>query len=312
MIDLKRKKIAVTGASSMIGRAVVKGLEERGAIVVPVLHENCDLLNYNGVERLFFRINVDYCVHLAGYNGNILFNRNYPADIFYNTTLMGLNTIRACATTGVKKMVTPLASCAYRSTDDILVETDFDDGVPDASVEAHGLSKKAVYHYSRQVYKQHRLQAVCTVFNTAYGPHDSYDIDKTKVVGGLIKKFTEAADSGNKTVECWGTGMPRRELIYCYDAAEGIIQALEKYTDVNIPINIGFEEDISIKELAALIAELTGFKGEIVWNTDKPDGQYRKILDPSRMAEYKIEIENKTSLRDGLHRTIEWYRRSLI
>tara|TARA_Y100000310_G_scaffold345003_1_gene461105 strand:- start:1395 stop:2333 length:939 start_codon:yes stop_codon:yes gene_type:complete len=311
MINLKKKKIAVTGASSMIGRAVVKGLKDRGAIVVPVIHKDCDLRNYNGVESLFFRINVDYCVHLAGYNGNILFNRSYPADIFYNTTLMGLNIIRACATTGVKKVVTPLASCAYRSTDDALVETDFDEGMPDASVEAHGLSKKAVYHYSRQANKQHGLQAVCTVFNTAYGPHDSYDVDKTKVVGGLIKKFTEAAHSGDKTVECWGTGSPRRELIYCYDAAEGIIQALEKYTDVNLPINIGFEEDISIRELAMLIAELTGFEGEIVWNTDKPDGQYRKLLDSSRMKDYGIEIKNRTPLRAGLEKTIRWHKDNL-
>ena len=311
MIDLKRKKIAVTGASSMIGRAVVRGLKGRGAIVVPILHSNCDLRNYSGVESLFFRINVDYCVHLAGYNGNILFNRSYPADIFYNTTLMGLNVIRACASTGVEKVVTPLASCAYRSTDDALVEVDFDAGVPDASVEAHGLSKKAVYHYSRQANKQHGLQAVCTVFNTAYGPHDSYDVDKTKVVGGLIKKFTEAADSGAKTVECWGTGSPRRELIYCHDAAEGIIQALEKYDNVELPINIGFGDDVSIKELAAMIADIVGFEGEIFWDTDKPDGQFRKILDSSRMKDYGIEIKNKTSLRVGLKRTIEWYRDSL-
>ena len=311
MIDLKGKKVAVTGASSMVGRATVRRLKSRGAIVVPVLHHNCDLRNYNGVESLFFRINVDYCIHLAGYNGNILFNRNYPADIFYNTTLMGLNVIRACANADVKKVVTALASCAYRSTDDVLVETDFNEGMPDASVEAHGLSKKTVYHYSRQANKQHGLQAVCTIFNTAYGPHDSYDVDKTKVVGGLIKKFTEAVDNGAETVECWGTGSPRRELIYCYDAAEGIIQALEKYTDVNYPINIGFKEDISIKELAALIADLSGFEGEIVWNTDKPDGQFRKILDPSRMGEYGIEIKNRTPLRDGLKRTIGWYRKNL-
>ena len=311
MINLKGKKVAVTGASSMIGRATIKKLKSRGAIVVPILHENCDLRNYGGVESLFFRINVEYCIHLAGYNGNILFNKNYPADIFYNTTLMGLNVVKACATVGVKKVVTALASCAYRSTDDILVEADFNEGMPDESVEAHGLSKKTVYHYSRQVSKQHGLQSVCTIFNTAYGPHDSYDVDKTKVVGGLIKKFTEAVRNGEDVVECWGTGSPRRELIYCYDAAEGIIQALEKYDNVELPINIGFESDVSIKELAAMIADIVGFEGEIFWDTDKPDGQFRKLLDASRMRDCGIKIKNRTPLRAGLERTIRWYGESV-
>ena len=292
----------------MIGRATVKKLKSRGAIVVPILHENCDLRNYGGVESLFFRINVEYCIHLAGYNGNILFNKNYPADIFYNTTLMGLNVVKACASASVKKIVTALASCAYRSTDDALVESDFNEGMPDGSVEAHGLSKKTVYHYSRKVNKQHGLQSVCTIFNTAYGPHDSYDVDKTKVVGGLIKKFTDAAQNGEDTVECWGTGSPRRELIYCYDAAEGIIQALEKYDNVELPINIGFESDVSIKELAAMIADIVGFEGEVFWDTDKPDGQFRKLLDSSRMKDYGIEIKNRTPLRVGLERTIHWYK----
>jgi len=308
MINLKGKKIVVTGANSMIGRATVSLLKKRGAIVVALKRDDCDLRFYDGTERLFYRISVDYCIHLAGYNGNILFNRDYPADIFYNTTIMGLNVIRACVSSGVKKVVTALASCAYRSTDDLLVENEFNIGMPDPTVEAHGLSKKTVYHFSRQAHKQHGLQSVCTVFNTAYGPHDSYDVNKTKVVGGLIKKFTEAAKNGDDVVECWGTGQPRRELIYCYDAAEGIIQALEKYDDVESPINIGFGSDVSIKELAETIADISGYEGDIYWNTKKPDGQYRKLLDASRMEQYNIKIDNRTPLREGLEKTIAWYR----
>ena len=179
--------------------------------------------------------------------------------------------------------------------------------MPNESVEAHGLSKKAVYHFSRQLNKQHDIRAVCTVFNTVYGPYDSFDIDKTKVVGGLIKRFVTAVRDGDRMVECWGTGSPRRELIYCEDAAEGIIQTLEKYFDIKYPINIGYNEDISIKELANLIAELAGYSGEISWDTSKPDGQFRKILDSSRMKNYEISVENRTSLRSGLSKTIEWY-----
>ena len=308
MIELKNSKVLVTGASSMIGRVVVKKLQKRGAVVIKILHEECDLLNWSQTLEALKQHKADYCVHAAGYNGNIKFNKLYPSDIFYNTTTMGLNVLKACAATGVKKVVTPLASCAYRSTDEELKENDFNIGMPDKSVEAHGLSKKTIYHFSRQLCKQHDISAVCTVFNTAYGPGDSFDINKTKVVGGLIKKFITAVKNGDEEVECWGTGKPRRELIYCEDAAEGIIQALEKYSDIKYPINIGYNEDISIKELANLIADLTGFSGKLTWDLTKPDGQYRKILDSSRMKEHGISIANKTSLRDGLLKTIKWYK----
>ena len=310
MVELKNSKVLVTGASSMIGRVVTKKLEERGAIVVGILHKECDLLNWSETIDAFEKHKPDYCVHAAGYNGNIRFNKLYPSDIFYNTTTMGLNVLKACAITGVKKVITPLASCAYRSTDEKLKEDDFNIGIPDESVEAHGLSKKAIYHFSRQLCKQHDISAVCTIFNTAYGPGDSFDINKTKVVGGLIKKFVTAVENNDQEVECWGTGRPRRELIYCEDAAEGIIQALEKYSDVKQPINIGYNEDISIKELANMIADLTGFQGKITWDSTKPDGQYRKLLDPSRMKDYKIFIKDRTSLKDGLLKTIEWYKKN--
>jgi len=308
MIDLKNKKVLVTGANSMIGRSVIACLSRRGAIVDPVLHEECDLLNY---EQIFNRVNhfrPHYCIHAAGYNGNLNFNHKFPSDIFFNTTTMGLNTLKACAVLGVEKIVTPLASCAYKSTSEELREEDFNVGMPDASVEAHGLSKKAIFYYSRQICKQYNTLAVCTIFNTAYGPHDSFNIDKTKVVGGLIKKFTDAMTNNEDNIVCWGTGSPRREFIFCDDAAEGLVQVLEKYSVVDMPINIGFNEDISVKELAQLIGETVGFDGEISWDTSRPDGQYRKILNSGRMKEFNIKIEQSTPLKEGLEKTIEWYK----
>ena len=298
----------VTGASSMIGRAAIKILEQRGAIVVPVLHEECNLLNYSQTYNEVKNAKADYCIHAAGYNGNINFNKLYPADIFYNTTTMGLNTLKACAELGVKKVVSTLASCAYRSTDEELKESDFWVGLPDESVEGHGLSKKTIHAFSKQIHKQYGTVAICTIFNTAYGPYDSFNVDKTKVVGGLIKKFVAAAANKEDIVECWGTGNPRRELIYCEDAAEGVIQALEKYDDVAYPINIGFNEDVNIKELAETISKLANFQGELYWNTDKPDGQYRKILNSSRMEECGISLNSRTSLEDGLNKTIQWFK----
>jgi len=294
----------------MIGRATTKILQHRGAIVIPVLHDECNLLDYAQTYNEVKNAKADYCIHAAGYNGNISFNKLYPADIFYNTTLMGLNTLKACAELDVKKVVSTLASCAYRSTDDELRESDFWVGLPDESVEGHGLSKKTIHAFSKQIHKQYGTIAVCTVFNTAYGPYDSFDVHKTKVVGGLIKKFVAAAAHNEDTVECWGTGKPRRELIFCEDAAEGVVQALEKYDDVMFPINIGFNEDINIKELAETISRLAGFKGELYWDKTKPDGQYRKILDSSRMDEYGISLTSRTSLEDGLNKTIQWFRKN--
>jgi len=308
MISLENKKVLVTGANSMVGRSIIRALRNRNSIVDPVLHSDCDLLEYDQIFNRIKESQPDYCVHAAGYNGNINFNKNFPSDIYFNTTIMGLNTLKACALLGVRKIVTPLTSCAYRSTTEELKEDSFHVGMPDISVEAHGLSKKAIFYYSRQIYKQYGTLSVCTIFNTAYGPYDSFDVNKTKVVGGLIKKFIDATENNNKEIICWGTGNPRREFIFCDDAGEGIVQSLEKYSIVDCPLNIGFNEDISIKNLAEIIAEIVGFKGRIVWDTSRPDGQFRKILNSDRMKEFGLVLKNNTSLYEGLTQTIEWYK----
>lgn len=312
MINLSGKRVLVTGAASMVGRSIVSALEKEGAIVDEVLHEQCDLLDFQQCLARFEEFKPQYCVHAAGYNGNIGFNKQYPADIFYNTTIIGLNTLKACALVGVEKVVSLLASCAYRSTNEELKEDEFLNGMPNETVEAHGLSKKTLFYYSKQINKQFGVEAVCTIFNTAYGPYDSYDLNKTKVTGALIKKFTDAAHNKYPEVECWGTGSPRRELIYCDDAACGVVEVLKKYDDVSCPINIGFNQDISIKELAEKISKIVGFEGEITWDKTKPDGQYRKILNAERMKEYNITIQNPSTLDEGLARTIEWYKENVL
>ena len=146
MINIKYKRILVTGAASMVGRSIIKELKNRGAIVDPVLHEECDLLDYRQCMQRFELSKPDYCIHAAGYNGNILFNKKYPSDIFYNTAVMGLNTLKCCALVGVEKVVTLLASCAYHSVNQELKESDFFEGMPNNSVEAHGLSKKTLFY----------------------------------------------------------------------------------------------------------------------------------------------------------------------
>ena len=306
-IELAGKRVLVTGAASMIGRAVCNILKQRQADVSGIFHQSHDLMNDLDVKKAFAWFAPDYVIHAAGFNGNIGFNKQFPADIFYRTTKMGINVLNACVDYRVKKVVSILTSCAYRSTEEPLKENTFLDGQPDQSVEAHGFSKRTLFMFSKQLAKQHNLTAVGCIFNTAFGPFDNFDIDKTKVVGSLIKKFVEAKKQNLEKVECWGTGNSRRELIYCDDAAEGVVQVLEKYHDINEPINIGFNEDISIKELASKISKLTGFEGKTEWNLSKPDGQMRKILDCNKMKQYGIEIR-KTGLDSGLLRTIAWLK----
>jgi len=220
---------------------------------------------------------------------------------------MALNVLQACVENGIQKVVSPLSSCAYPNTN-MLFEKEFWAGAPNESVEAHGLSKRNILAFCRQIYKQHGLKYVSIVFNTCYGPYDSYDVDKTKVVGGLIKKFYDAKINNLPFVECWGTGRPRREIIYVDDVAKGVVNALQYYDDPNIPLNIGANTDISIKEIAAIIADVMDYKGRIVWDTTKQDGQFQKMLVPGNMDKVFQDNPIKFTIPvEGLKKTIEWY-----
>lgn len=308
MLELSNKTIAVTGANSMVGKSLIRYFEERNVKIQPVYHEEHDLMDYKQAKMAIW--GADYCFHCAGYNGNIDFNKKYPADIFYRTSQMALNVLTACREKGIVKVVSPLASCAYPN-EDILKEEDFLNGSPHPTVEAHGLSKRIIQAYSRQLKKQYGFNSVCVIFNTCYGPHDSFDVDKTKVVGGLIKKIHDAKKLGKKSITCWGTGKPRREFVYVDDASLAMVHALTHYEDCYNPLNIGSGKDVSVKELATLIANILDYKGEILWDTSKPDGQYRKLLDISTLEKLTDNKEFPkialTNLKDGLIKTIEWW-----
>ncbi len=309
MLHLEGKRVGITGASSMVGIATINELRARGAETVGFYHDNYNFTDPNqahiAMKKEFFKL--DYVVHCAGFNGNIKFNKEYPYDIFFRTTVMALNIYNSAIKNGIKHIVSPLSSCAYPDVD-LLKEADFLAGAPNESVEAHGLSKRNILAMSRQVAKQHPdYRYVCCIFNTCYGPYDSYDENKTKVVGGMIKRFVEAKRDGLKEVVCWGTGKPRRELVFVDDAAKGLVDTLVYYDDPTLPLNVGAGTDTSIKELAEAVADVVGFDGKIEWDTTKPDGQYRKLLDNTRMKEL-LPAREFTSLKDGLTKTVEWYR----
>lgn len=309
MISLANKRVLVTGSTSMIGRNVFNILKDREAIVIETPHDHYDLLDKSSVYYRFADTQPDFCIHLAGFNGNIQFSQKYPADIFYRTALMGLHVLKCCQVFQVKKTVSVLSSCAIADLNKVLEEEDLHSGQPNPTIEAHGYAKRILDIFSRQLHKQYNTNAVTVILNNAYGENDNTDIEKTKMIMGLIKRFIDAKKYGSPHVTLWGSGNPLRSVIYAQDAAECIVQALEKYDDPTMPLNITNPEEKSIKEYAEVIAKLVGYDGLIECDTSKPDGQMRKQLSDKRMKKY-INI-HWTPLEEGLKNTIEWYKKIL-
>ena len=306
------KKVMVTGGDSMIGRAICKVLKnEKDINVDSVPHKQCDLLNTEQVRNRFLAFQPNYVIHAAGYNGGIEWNRLYPATIFQKTVQMGLNVLEMSHRFNVKKVVSIISSCAYPNlSDEEFKEEDFWNGSPNPSVECHGMAKRFLNAFSRQISKEHNTLATSVVLNNSYGPYDCYDPSKTKVVGAMVKRFIEAKEENKPYVECWGSGSPLREFVYSDDAGELIVKALEKHDDPINPLNLSTGVEVSIKELAETTAKVVGYEGEIRWDTSKQDGQLRKKLSTEKMFDVLYEGDKSikwTSLEEGLKRTVEWY-----
>ena len=306
MIDIKDSKILVTGGEGFLGSALCEKIVEHGATPIVLKHEEVNLHDLQAIIHFLTATKPDFCIHAAGYNGGIEFNRMYPADILYSNTVMGLNLHHACEYVGVKKILSIMTSCAYPDTGmDLLKEETFWDGLPNKTIRAHGIAKRILQVASEAYNDQYELNASTVCVTNLYGPRDTFNLVRTKVVGALIRKFVEAKNEEDETVECWGTGAPMREFMYVYDAAEAIIQALQSYDDHSQPLNIGTGKDISIKELVEYISNAVDYKGEVFWNTEKPDGQMKKLLDTTRMKEY-INI-SPVEVEEGIKKTVEWY-----
>ena len=324
MIDLVNKIVVVTGGEGFLGRAVCDALARKEAIPVVLSHKQINLLDLGETIRFFLDTSADYCIHCAGYNGGIEFNQMYPADILYTNTIMGLNLYHACEYAQVKKLVSIMTSCAYPDTGmEELKEETFWDGKPNKTIRAHGVAKRILQAAAEAYKSQYDFNSVSVCVTNLYGPYDTFNLIRTKVVGALVRKFVEAqleyelekdrlirseldiSEAGRPSVECWGTGSPRREFMYVDDAAEGIVQALEKYEDSDEPLNIGTGNDITIKELVEHIINVVGYEGEVFWNEDKPDGQLKKLLSVSKMRKF-VQV-NSLDIEDGLQKTVEWY-----
>lgn len=311
MLDLRKNRILITGGGGFLGTHVVKALEKRGVkaanIIVPRSRDYD--LREKEISRELVK-NVDIVIHLAANVGGIGYNQENPGSLFYDNLLMGVHLMEEARKAGVKKFVGIGTVCAYPKFTPIpFVEEDLWNGYPEETNAPYGLAKKMLLVQGEAYRQQYNFNAIYLLPVNLYGPGDNFDPTSSHVIPALIRKFIEAKKNKSPEVVIWGTGMATREFLYVEDAAEAILLATEKYNKAD-PINIGSSFEISIRELAGLIQGLVGYKGKIVWDTSKPDGQPRRKLDVKK-AEKEFGFVSKTNFKNGLKKTIQWYQKQL-
>jgi GDP-L-fucose synthase len=302
------KKVVVTGGGGFLGQHVVAKLQEEGCkdVFVPKLKEY-DLTRAADIERMMDTANPEIIIHLAAVVGGIGANREHPGSFFYKNLMMGVQLMEQARTRGVSKFVTAGTICSYpKFTPVPFKETDFWAGYPEETNAPYGLAKKMLIVQAEAYRDEYGFNAINPMLVNLYGPGDNFDPASSHVIPALIRKCVEAIDAGEKTLEVWGTGKATREFLYVEDAADAIVLATEKWNDP-APINIGTGAEISIQDLVEIIARFCEYKGEIVWDSTKPDGQPRRCLDVSN-AKRLLGFQTRMDFETGLRRTIDWYR----
>ncbi len=308
----QNRRVCVTGGAGFLGRFILAELRRRGAneIFVPTI-EKYDLVDPASIDRMLADSRPDVIIHLAAKVGGIGANRAHPAEFFYDNLMMGVQLMHRAWQTGVSKFVAIGTVCAYpKFTPVPFREDDLWNGYPEETNAPYGLAKKMLLVQAQTYREQYGYDAIFLLPVNLYGPWDNFDLETSHVIPAMIRKFMEAQQAGRDEVTLWGDGSPTREFIYAADAAEGIVRAAETYSGP-LPVNIGSGSEISIRDLAGLIARLTGFNGRIVWDTSKPNGQPRRGLDTSRAREL-FGFTAGTSFEDGLRETIAWYRQQMV
>ncbi|VEP13495.1 GDP-L-fucose synthase [Hyella patelloides LEGE 07179] len=308
MLSLGDKQILVTGGAGFLGKQVVEQLIQAGAnpdnINIP-RSRVCDLRDLHSCTEAVK--NQDVIIHLAAHVGGIGLNREKPAELFYDNLMMGAQLIHAAHQAGVSKFVCVGTICAYpKFTPVPFKEDDLWAGYPEETNAPYGIAKKALLVQLQSYRLQYGFDGIYLLPVNLYGPEDNFNPESSHVIPALIRKVHEAQQRGDRTLPVWGDGSPTREFLYSTDAARGIVMATQKYEESE-PVNLGTNYEISIRDLVELICELMEFKGEIVWETDKPNGQPRRCLDTSRATE-KFGFIAETEFRQGLKNTIDWYR----
>ena len=309
-MNLKEKRILVTGGAGFLGKQVVQQLLQAGAtaekITVP-RSSDCDLRVLENCQKAAAK--QDIIIHLAAHVGGIGLNQEKPAELFYDNLMMGTQLIHAAYQAGVEKFVCIGTICAYpKFTPVPFKEDDLWDGYPEETNAPYGIAKKALLVQLQSYRQQYGFNGIYLLPVNLYGPEDNFNPRSSHVIPALIRKVYEAQQRGEKQLSVWGDGSPTREFLYSTDAARGIVLGTQKY-DSPEPVNLGTNFEISIRDLAELICELMEFEGKIIWETDKPNGQPRRCLDTAR-ASAAFGFTAQVELKQGLKNTIDWYRQN--
>ena len=302
------RRVCVTGGAGFLGKVVVHQLHERGVkdVFIPNI-ENYDLVKLEDINRMLVDANANMIIHLAAQVGGIGANREHPAEFFYNNLMMGVQLMHRAWETGVEKFIAIGTICAYpKFTPVPFNEDNLWDGYPEETNAPYGLAKKMLLVQAQSYRQQYGYNVVFLLPVNLYGPGDNFNPGSSHVIPAIIRKCIEANEAGLKEIEVWGDGSPTREFLFVEDAAEGIMLAAEKYNDSE-PVNLGSGYEISIKDLVELIARLTEFKGSLIWDASKPNGQPRRALNTNRARNY-FGFQAKMVFEEGLKKTIEWFR----
>lgn len=307
---IRKEKILLLGGSGFVGINLKNKISSNYLVISPT-HRQCDLLNKENIDNWLIDEDPDIIINAAALSGGIIWNQQNCDIIFHDNTIMALNLLNSAAKThSVRKVISLISSCAYPDLDKDIVEEDMWNGEPNISIRYFGLYKRNVIAYSNALNKQFpKKKFLCPIINNMYGPYDSTDMYKTKVVMATIKKIVDAKEKNLSFVEFLGTGKPTRQFTYVGDAADAILKLVE--TDIDEPlINITTNEETSILELVKTVCDIIKYKGEILWDTTKTDGQMRKSMNGDR-AKKLLGFEANTSLKEGLKKTIDWYLSTL-
>ena len=308
---MKAKRITVTGGRGFLGSHLINKLKAGGyKYIFSADHSEYDFVKLEDIKRMYDDSNPDIVIHLAARVGGIGFNEENPATLFYENLMMGTQLLHEAYVRKVEKFVAIGTICAYpKFTPVPFREEDLWNGYPEETNASYGLAKKMMLVQSWAYRRQYGFNSIFLLPVNLYGPGDNFDPESSHVIPALIKKCVDADLNNENEILVWGTGEATREFFYVEDAAEAIMLAMETYNKSE-PVNIGAGFEISIKELVELIVELAGFEGRVIWDTSKPDGQPRRMLDTAKALK-EFDFKAKTDFREGLRKTIDWYRRTV-